>query len=150
MYFYAVEATLSNPFDDPVGLAESGWAATPNLALCEIETAPTRSMVFLASDVGYRTRATDPGGVVAYPPSVVEAFKVDVEANLDPTKSAVAAAFGNLTLNNLDGSLDFDRQQLEQRRTAHPRAARDRRPSMQRAASCLIRPMPRWCRCSAA
>ena len=106
MYFYAVEATLSNPFDDPVGPAKSGWAATPNMALCEIETAPTRSMVLLASDVGYRTRATDPGGVVAYPPSVVEAFKVDVEANLDPTKSAVAAAFGNLTLNNLDGSLD--------------------------------------------
>jgi hypothetical protein len=106
MYFYCVEATLSNPFDDPVGPADSGWLAMPCLALCAIEAAPTTSMVLRASDAGYRTRATDPGGVRVYPPSVVEAFKVDVSANLDPTKTAVAAAWGALTFNNMTNSLD--------------------------------------------
>jgi hypothetical protein len=106
MYFYCVEATLSNTFDDPVGPADSGWLAMPCLALCAIEAAPTTSTMLRASDVGYRTRATDPGGVVAYKPFVVEAFKVDVAANLDPTKTAVAGAWGTLTFNNLDNSLD--------------------------------------------
>jgi hypothetical protein len=106
MYFYCVEATLSNPFDDPVGPADSGWLVMPCLALCAIEAATTTTKVMRWSDSGYRTRATDPGGVIAYPPSVVEAFKVDVSANLDPTKSAVAAAWGTLTFNNLDNGLD--------------------------------------------
>jgi hypothetical protein len=104
--FYAVEAMINNPFDDPIGPADSGWLTTPVLALCAIEAAPTTSTVLRASDLGYRTRATDAGGVQVYPPSVVEAFHVDLSANLDPTKSAVAAAWGTLTFNNLDNKLD--------------------------------------------
>jgi hypothetical protein len=104
--FYAIEATINRPFTDPVGPADSGWAVMPIGALCELEAQPSSSTMIFASDQGYRTRDTDPSGVVIYPASVVDAFNVNVGVNLDPTQSAVAAAWGTLELANLEHLYD--------------------------------------------
>jgi hypothetical protein len=105
--FYAIEATLHRGFVDPVGPADlPGFNSTPMLAACEIETGFTTNTTLNASDEGYRTRSTDPSGVVAYPPLIAQAFQVDISVNLDPTASSVAAAWGSLTLTNIDHSLD--------------------------------------------
>lgn len=104
--FYAIEATVHRSYLDPIGPADLGYLAQPSLALCEIETGVAAYSTLTFSDAGYRTLATDPSGVVAYEPAVIEAFSVDVSANLDPTKTAVAAAWGSLKLNNMDHALD--------------------------------------------
>lgn len=103
---YIVEATIHRGFLDPTGPAEAGWSASPWSALCQIEDGVARDTLLQVSDTGYRTRASDPNGVVAYPPRVVGGISVDVAANLDPTQSAVAAAWGSLTLANIDGIYD--------------------------------------------
>jgi hypothetical protein len=104
--FYVVEATINQGFVDPVGPADSGWLAMPIDALSGIEALAARTQTVYASDQGYRTRDTDPQGVVVYPPTVEEAFSVNVAVNLDPTKSAVAAAWGTMTLSNMDHRYD--------------------------------------------
>ena len=59
-----------------------------------------------ASDTGYRSRSTDAGGVVAYPPIMDQAFAIDRRINLDPAASAAAAAWGTISLSNTDGRFD--------------------------------------------
>lgn len=59
-----------------------------------------------ASDTGYRTLASDPAGVVAYPPIIAEAFSLSRSINLGPGDSGVAAAWGALTLSNAGGQFD--------------------------------------------
>jgi hypothetical protein len=104
--FYVIEATLHRGFTDPVGPAEDGSLATPSLALSQIEASPATTVPFRASDVGYRSRASDPQGVQAYPPRIAQAFSIDVAANLDPTQSNVGASWGQLVLSNTDGLYD--------------------------------------------
>jgi hypothetical protein len=104
--FYALEATIALGFTDPIGPADVGYLSTPMLALCAVEAAPSTTSTLRASDTGYRTLATDSGGVQAYPPTIVTGLSVDTALNLDPTKSAVAASWGTLVLNNTDHAYD--------------------------------------------
>src|SRR5438128_2601742 len=53
-----------------------------------------------ASDVGYRTRATDAGGLQVYPPTMVQAFDLDRHVGLEPNGTS-DAAFGSVRLSNL-------------------------------------------------
>lgn len=104
--FYAVEMAVHRGFLDAVGPADQGWCAAPWSALCEVEAGVAADAILYASDSGYRTRSTDPLGVVAYPPTVIDAIQIDVAVNLDPTASSVAAAWGTLKLANFDGRYD--------------------------------------------
>lgn len=58
------------------------------------------------SDLGYRTRAADVGGVVPYPPILSEAFSIDREMALEPQQTAAAWGFGQITLSNDNGRFD--------------------------------------------
>lgn len=104
--FYAAEITLFRGFTDPLGPADLGWMAQPWGALSEIEAVPTTTSLLYVSDQGYRTLASDPGGVIAYPPRLSGPFTVDVSANLDPVQSSIAAAWGALVLSNTDSLYD--------------------------------------------
>lgn len=104
--FYVVEATIRTPFVDDVGPADLGWLTTPILALCAVEAAPTTTTILRSSDVGYRTLPTDAGGVLDYPPTLAEGITFDVSANLDPAAPSVAAAWGTVTLENIDRRYD--------------------------------------------
>jgi hypothetical protein len=59
-----------------------------------------------ASDLGYRTMATDPGGIVIYPPVLDEAFQIDNKINLDPASSGVGASWGNVVLADANDQFD--------------------------------------------
>ncbi|MFC5358264.1 hypothetical protein [Azospirillum himalayense] len=59
-----------------------------------------------ASDRGYRTRATDPLGVVAYPARLAEAGSIDRAVNLAPGSSAAGASWGEIRLANTDRRYD--------------------------------------------
>lgn len=56
-----------------------------------------------ASDVGYRTASTDPGGLVAYPARISDAIMLTRAVELSPGAPGVATAWGTLTLANPDG-----------------------------------------------
>jgi hypothetical protein len=60
--------------------------------------------VINASDIGYRSHASDSGGVVPYPPFLDSAFQINRALNIDPTQSSVAAAWGTLNLANSTGA----------------------------------------------
>lgn len=104
--FYAVEANLHQGYIDPLGEADMTYLAVPSLALSQSEVGIASDFLLTMSDSGYRTLSTDPSGVVAYPPTIISAFQVDVAANLDPTASAVGAAWGTLSLSNIGHILD--------------------------------------------
>jgi hypothetical protein len=105
--FYAAELTIHRGFSDPIGPADlPGFGSTPMLALCQIEAGAAANTTLTVSDAGYRTKSTDPLGVLAYPPRITEAFSVSIQANLDPTQSSVAASWGTLTLTNMDHAYD--------------------------------------------
>lgn len=104
--FYVAEIDIFRGFVDPLGEADLVCLAAPSLALCQIETGVATTVTLNVSDSGYRTHASDPKGVVAYPPLIASAFQLDTAVNLDPTQSAIAASWGSLTLNNLDDALD--------------------------------------------
>ncbi|WP_419900657.1 hypothetical protein [Roseomonas sp. USHLN139] len=59
-----------------------------------------------ASDTGYRTRNTDPGGVAAYPPTLDSALEIQEALNLEPGNSAVAWSAGSVQLLNPTGEYD--------------------------------------------
>ncbi len=62
--------------------------------------------LILASDLGYKTLATDPQGVVPYPAVLTSAFQIDREVPLEPGQSAAAYAWGTIILANSDGRFD--------------------------------------------
>jgi hypothetical protein len=64
------------------------------------------SDVLRASDVGYRSRSADTGGVQPYPPLLRSALSIDRQINLSLGASNAAAAWGGLTLSNADGRFD--------------------------------------------
>ena len=70
-------------------------------------SAPLESTeIVRASDLGYRTRPTDPGGVVAYPPVLETAFEIDRRVPLSPFAPAAAAAWGAIRLANVGRRYD--------------------------------------------
>lgn len=106
MQFYAVELTAFLKAGTPQ-TPDNVWLATPYLALT-MNAAPITdtTTVIRASDTGYRTLSTDAGGLQVYPPLVSSAFSMNRTVNLDPTQSAVGAAWGSLTLANPRGQFD--------------------------------------------
>lgn len=63
------------------------------------EGAPTEATVtFYYSDVGYRSSPTDAGGVIPYDPYLMEAFALDRRLQLDPGRSWVSVAWGELRI----------------------------------------------------
>lgn len=103
--FFAAEITAFRPgtltftFDKGLGVRPAG-------TLSQLPDAQQGATVITASDMGYRTLSTDPGGVVVYPPILTSAFQVNRQFNLDPTKSNVGASWGTLSLSNADGRFD--------------------------------------------
>lgn len=106
MMFYAVELTAFLQAGTPEAPA-MGWLATPYLALTlEASALADTTAVIRASDTGYRTRESDPGGLVTYPPLLDSAFSMSRAVNLDPVQSGVGAAWGTLSLANPGGQFD--------------------------------------------
>lgn len=106
MIFYAVELTAFLHAGTPV-VPDMSWLATPYLALNQTASVlADTTTVIRASDIGYRTLESDPGGLVTYPPLLTSAFSMSRSVNLDPTQSGVGAAWGALTLANPDGEFD--------------------------------------------
>lgn len=106
MMFFAVELTAFLQ----AGTAEApamGYLATPYLALTQdASVIADTTTVIRASDIGYRTRESDPGGLVTYPPLIDSAFTMNRSVNLDPAQSGVGAAWGALLLANPGGQFD--------------------------------------------
>jgi hypothetical protein len=83
-----------------------GWPAAPwgTLSMLPVSFATTSTL--LVSDGGYRTAPTDPGGVVAYPPLIEEAFAFDRAVNLDLSQSNIGASWGAVRISNADRRFD--------------------------------------------
>ena len=79
---------------------ERGWGArprgAPSLVPGQLESAET----IRVSDRGYRSRASDPGGVVPYPGVLTSAFEMDRRMPLAPGSPAAAAGWGAVVLSN--------------------------------------------------
>ena len=102
--FYVLEAETFRPGTVPQ--ANQGWgarawgAAVPSVGV--LESADT----LRASDLGYRSRSADPGGVVAYPATLDTAFEIDRRLALHPSSPAAAAAWGTVRLANVGRRYD--------------------------------------------
>ena len=97
--FFAIEidayrAGAASPGGDAVW-AGLEWAADPGAG-----TGAEDTQVVRASDMGYRTRAADAGGVVTYPATVASAFALNRSVPLPPA-SPTAWAAASVTLANL-------------------------------------------------
>lgn len=104
--FFVAEITAYKPGQSAAVVRAPGWNTTAwntlNLNPNALETTST----IYASDVGYRTRQTDVGGVIPYPPMLSEAFQIDREIALEPGQTAAAWGWGALTLANDNGIFD--------------------------------------------
>lgn len=61
---------------------------------------------YIATTTAAVTRAADVGSVQPYVPILTEGFQINRAINLDPTSAGASAAWGNIVLQNSDGSLD--------------------------------------------
>lgn len=102
--FYTVEIGLVRPGGDAADY-EGAYGAMPYGALAMDSTSPETSGTLRASDHGYRTQATDPDGIVVYPPILVDAFQIDRGVALAPGDNAVAWSFGAVRLADRDGQI---------------------------------------------
>ena len=103
--FILVELDVYKPGTAVVTTSES-HLSHPHLALAEFEDPLEATAKILASDLGYRKRSTDAGGIVAYPPILEQAFQVDNRINLDMSASGVGASWGTIVLSNADDQFD--------------------------------------------
>ena len=104
--FLVVELDVYSPGVVSVVTTSESHLSRPHLALAELEDPPEVSARLLASDLGYRTLATDPGGIVPYAPILDQAFQVDNKINLDMGASGVGAAWGTIVFTNADNQFD--------------------------------------------
>jgi hypothetical protein len=108
--FYAIELTVVLPSSGALtGLATWNsltWNGVPWDALSLTAFSPGDTSTIRASDIGYRTLASDPDGVVSYPPVLIEAFQINRQVPLAPTDASAAYAWGTLRLANDDGRYD--------------------------------------------
>ncbi|MDR3538240.1 MAG: hypothetical protein P4L71_17225 [Acetobacteraceae bacterium] len=103
--FFAAEIAIRLPGGAMVTFTP-GWGTKPWGAPGLVGSPLEATSVIYASDTGYRTRASDPGGVVSYPPRLTQAFQIDREVTLDITAAGASAAWGSLDLSNVDGAFD--------------------------------------------
>lgn len=71
-----------------------------------VQQALESSDMLRASDVGYRSRAADAGGVQPYPPVLRQALEIDRRINLGLTATQAAPSWGGVVLSNTDGRYD--------------------------------------------
>ena len=67
---------------------------------------PAQFETVRVSDLGYRTREADPGGLAVYPPLLEEAFALDRFVELDTAASGVSVGWGAIRLANPQGQWD--------------------------------------------
>ena len=106
MVFMIVELDVYKPGIALTITIEESHLAHPHLALAEFEDPVQASAQLLASDIGYRTRSTDPNGIVAYAPVLNQALQVDNALNLDPANSGIGASWGDVDLANANNLYD--------------------------------------------
>jgi hypothetical protein len=103
--FFCLEQTTFVPGTSTLSIDE-GYNAAPWSALAQLADQLTAGGTILASDVGYRTLPTDPSGPIAYPPWIDSAFQMNRQMNLDPSRSSVAGAWGQVRLSNQGNRFD--------------------------------------------
>lgn len=96
--FFVAEIEVYRP--GQAFMAERGWGARPRGAPAPPPGPLESTDVIRVSDRGYRTRATDTGGVVPYPGVLTSAFEVDRRMPLSPSSPAAAAGWGAVVLSN--------------------------------------------------
>lgn len=96
--FFAVELEVFAP-GSPEQVFQLPHGARPHGALSRAAHRPESTETLRASDAGYRTRETDPGGLQVYPGVLDAAFEMDRRVSLDPA-TASAAGFGAVRLLN--------------------------------------------------
>jgi hypothetical protein len=101
-FFFAVELDVFKPGTSTVTINQ-GWATRPRGTLAQFPDAISDSTTIRASDLGYRSLASDSIGCQVYPPILNQAFAVDRRMNLDPAQPGVAAAWGSIQLSNIEG-----------------------------------------------
>jgi hypothetical protein len=104
--FFAVEVTAFRPgaSGDALPPVPNGTVPFGTLSLIPARSAATS--VIRGSDLGYRTSINDDMDVTTYPPIVSGAFQLNRAMNLDPMRSSVGAAWGNIQLSNVGGRFD--------------------------------------------
>ena len=102
-YFFTVEVDTYLP-GVTVAATAPGHGTAPHGVLGVSVTAAQGTLY--ASDLGYRSLASDPGGVIPYPPLLDQAFAIDRKINLDPTSPYVGAAWGAISLSNERGAFN--------------------------------------------
>jgi predicted GH43/DUF377 family glycosyl hydrolase len=103
--FFAVEVDAFKPGSETVTIDE-GHGVRPHGTLAMFPDPVPDSGTIRASDLGYRTLASDTVGLQVYPPFLSEAFNINRRMNLDPVQPSVAAAWGSIQLVNQDGQYD--------------------------------------------
>jgi hypothetical protein len=103
--FFCIEVQTYKPGTTTYTFSQ-GHGSHPHGALAELADSVEGSGVILASDLGYRTKTSDPLGLRVYPPHVDQAFAVDRRVNLDPAQSGLGAAWGTITLANANRTYD--------------------------------------------
>lgn len=96
--FFALELEVYAP-GSPERVFHLPHGSRPHGALSRAAYSPESTETLRASDAGYRTRETDPGGVRVYPGVLDAAFEVDRRVSLDPA-TASTASFGAVRLLN--------------------------------------------------
>lgn len=96
--FYALEMEVYRPGAPIVALY--GWGTEAHGAPLPTDSPLESTETILASDLGYVTRATDPGGVRPYPALLRTAFEIDRRMPLGPAGTAAAAGWGSVVLSN--------------------------------------------------
>lgn len=102
--FFCAEVEVYQPGSAPQPFA-LGYNTAPYGALKVLSETPGSAGMILASDMGYRTRQSDAGGLRVYPAVLDTAFEIDRRVALDPT-TASTATFGAIRLNNLNQRFD--------------------------------------------
>jgi hypothetical protein len=106
LIFYICEVQAARPSQGTTLTLNEGHGVSPHGTYSQVaDVIAGTATTFLASDVGYRTSPSD-ASVVAYPALISEAFAIDRKVNLDPTTSAIAAAWGMLSLSNATSQWD--------------------------------------------
>lgn len=103
--FYVVEIEAARA-PTSVITPTKGYGTRPFGSSARRTRIATSTTSILASDLGYRSKATDQIGVQSYPPLVSEAFQIDRRVNLDPTASQIGAAWGSISLSNAGRAWD--------------------------------------------
>lgn len=97
--FLAAQVTLFRP-DGAAVVYRGPWGSKSWGSLSLTAPVVEATAYIYASDAGYRTRSTDAGGVVPYPPVMSAGLSIDRRIALEPGAAAAGWGWGTLTLAN--------------------------------------------------